>query len=208
MLLEAFGYLASALVAMSLMMRSIVRLRWLSLAGAACFTTYGVLIEAYPVAVLNLAIVVINVYFLVQMRQMREAFAVVEMPADAPYLTEFLRHHAADIQDFQPGFTLDPAAAPNVLVVLRDLVPAGVLVAQPPVAGEAWVSLDYVTPAYRDFKIGDYLFTRRRDLFRDAGIDRLTTAAGSHEHAKYLERIGFTRTGETYRLDVSQPARA
>ena len=47
-LLETFGYLASLLVAVSLMMRSIVRLRWINLTGAACFTAYGILIAAYP----------------------------------------------------------------------------------------------------------------------------------------------------------------
>ena len=52
-LLEGFGYLASVLVVISLMMRSIVRLRWINLVGAACFTAYGILISAYPVAALT-----------------------------------------------------------------------------------------------------------------------------------------------------------
>ena len=202
-LLEAFGYVASALIAVSLMMRSIVRLRWINLVGAACFTLYGVLIGAYPVAALNFAIVLINVYFLVKMRRAKEAFSVVEMPPDAPYVAEFLRFYAPEIQRFQPGFTFDSAAPQHVLMVLRDMVPAGALVLAPGPKREASVSLDFVTPAYRDFKVGQYLFHRRRDLFRDFGVDRIVTAAGSADHAVYLERMGFMKTGDGYALDVT-----
>jgi hypothetical protein len=124
-LLEGFGYLASVLVAISLMMRSIVRLRWINLVGAACFTAYGILISAYPVAALNFAIVLINVYFLWKTHRTKEAFAVVEMPANSPYLAEFLRFHATDIRRFQPAFRFDPTATQHVLLALRDLVPAG-----------------------------------------------------------------------------------
>lgn len=99
--LQILGYVASALIAISLMMRSIVRLRWINLVGSVCFTIYGVLIEAYPVAAVNLAIVFINVYFLVKMRRSKEAFAVLEMGPESAYLQEFLKFQAADIQRFQ-----------------------------------------------------------------------------------------------------------
>ena len=43
--IEWLGYAASALVLISLSMSSIARLRWFNLAGASCFTVYGVLID-------------------------------------------------------------------------------------------------------------------------------------------------------------------
>ena len=205
MLPEVLGYLASVLIAVSLMMRSIVRLRWINLVGAACFTVYGVLIAAYPVAALNFAIVLINIYFLSRTRLTRETFAVLEMAPDAPYLTEFLRFYADDIGRFQPGFALAAPDRQRAFVILRDMVPAGVLITESRDGRDAWVALDYVTPAYRDFRIGDYVFNGRRDIFRDAGIDRLQTAAGSQAHVAYLERIGFRPAGDTYLLDLASP---
>jgi hypothetical protein len=202
-LLELFGYAASLIVAVSLMMRSIVRLRWVNLAGAACFTVYGILIEAFPVAALNFAIVLINLYFLWKMRRTREAFAVVQMPATSDYLHEFLRFHTRDIQRFQPGFVFDPATDQHVLVVLRDLVPAGIVIVRPNTDRSGDVILDFVTPAYRDFKVGHYLFHGQRDLFRGLGFDRLETAAGNDAHVRYLERVGFARRNGDYRLDLT-----
>jgi hypothetical protein len=64
MIYEIIGYTASALVAISLMMSSIVKLRVINMIGAALFTLYGLLIGAYPVAVLNFTIVLIDLYYL------------------------------------------------------------------------------------------------------------------------------------------------
>jgi hypothetical protein len=61
---EIIGYIASILVAVSLMMSSILKLRVINLIGAACFTVYGLLIDAYPVAVVNFIIVLIDLYYL------------------------------------------------------------------------------------------------------------------------------------------------
>lgn len=195
-LLQAFGYLASILVAVSLMMRSIVRLRWINLVGAVCFTIYGVLISAYPVAALNFAIVLINVYFIWNMSRTREAFALMEMASDSPYLAEFLKFHGPDISRFQPEFRFDPTARQLAVLTLRDLVPAGAVILARRDDHTADVTLDYVTPAYRDFRIGDYVFRRRKDFFRELGIDRLVTRAGSDSHAAYLRRVGFRPTSD------------
>ncbi|MBM7071191.1 uroporphyrinogen decarboxylase [Shewanella sp. OPT22] len=64
---EILGYLASVMVAISLMMKDIVKLRVLNFIGCALFSSYGVLIEAWPVAGMNAFIACINVYYLVKM---------------------------------------------------------------------------------------------------------------------------------------------
>ena len=51
---EWFGYAASLMVAVSLMMSSIVKLRWFNLVGATMFSTYGFIIGSLPVGFLNL----------------------------------------------------------------------------------------------------------------------------------------------------------
>ncbi len=53
MIYEIIGYTASILVAVSLMMRSVFKLRVINLPGAVAFTAYGLLIGAYPVAAVN-----------------------------------------------------------------------------------------------------------------------------------------------------------
>lgn len=66
MIWEWVGYLASVVVAISLMMSDIKKLRWLNLFGAMLFVAYGMVIQAYPVAAVNFFIVLIDLYYLIK----------------------------------------------------------------------------------------------------------------------------------------------
>jgi hypothetical protein len=60
--IELYGYLGSFIIAISLMMSDIRRLRWLNMLGAVVFSSYGFIISAWPVLVLNAFIALINLY--------------------------------------------------------------------------------------------------------------------------------------------------
>ena len=60
--IEYLGYLASVFIVISLMMTSIVQLRVLNSIGCILFVIYGVTVNAYPVAISNFLIVLINMY--------------------------------------------------------------------------------------------------------------------------------------------------
>lgn len=64
---EWLGYLASALVAVSLMMSNMLALRWINLAGAFLFCVYATWIAAYPVLALNLFVSATNIYYIIQL---------------------------------------------------------------------------------------------------------------------------------------------
>lgn len=190
-LYELIGYAASVLVAVALTMRSVLRLRLINLVGSATFTVYGLLIHAYPVAVMNFAIVLINVYFLVDMLRAREYFELQEVPADSPYLQRFLAFYRDDIRRLIPDFDGDSAGHDVALLVLRNMVPAGVLLARKQGDDSLLVTLDYVIPGYRDLKAARFLFTQNAAYFTRQGIHRLLSRPGSEVHARYLRRVGF-----------------
>lgn len=200
--LELLGYLASVLVAVSLMMSRIVRLRVINLVGSLAFTVYGALIGAYPVAAVNAFICLVNLWFLWKMLRAREWFRILEIEPDSKYLRFFLDFHADDIRRFLPGFEHAPQAGEMTFFVLRDLVPAGLFIGQPRGDGCLWVRLDYVIPAYRDFKIGRYLYVECAEFFRKRGIHTIVSPAGHAGHARYLRKMGFTADDGVYRLRV------
>jgi GNAT superfamily N-acetyltransferase len=202
--LQLLGYGASILIATSLLMRSIVRLRILNLAGAATFSLYGFLIGATPVAVLNLMTATINIVQLIRLQRRREIFRVLEIRPNAPYLQYFLDFQAADIRRFFPSFRYDVQKSDGsglALFVLRDLVPAGVVLGKLH-DGTLEVQLDYVIPQYRDMKVGRFLFRDEADFFRRLGVREIVSPADTEVHAQYLRRLGFERAreGPMYRL--------
>lgn len=204
---ELIGYLASVLVAVSLTMRSVLRLRVINLVGAATFLVYGLLIAAYPIAVVNGVIVGINLYYLREMRQTESYFTILESHHDASYLHEFLRFYEEDIHRFFPSFDYAPSERDLVWFVLRDLVPVGLFIAEPKGPDTLLVHLDYVIPGYRDLRPGEFLYEGQSERFRSRGIKHLETIPESKEQREYVGRMGFTRTtsaegGEVYRRDV------
>ncbi len=61
---DILGYLASAFVVISLLTSNIKHLRYLNMTGCILFVIYGVVISAYPVAVMNAIAFLINIYHL------------------------------------------------------------------------------------------------------------------------------------------------
>lgn len=203
---EIIGYVASVLIATSLMMSAIVKLRIINLFGAATFSLYGILIGAIPVAAMNGFIVLINIYYLTRIFTAKEYFTLLRVRPESHYLNYFLDFYKKQIDTHQPGFSFDPQKSDLCIFVLRDMVPAGLLIGDTDENGELTVDLDFVIPNYRDFKIGRYLFQDRIGFFKDLGIKRIFSRAGSKKHNKYLEKIGFTpadSAGNWYQLALT-----
>ena len=196
--LELVGYAASVITAVSLMMASHVRLRLLNLVGSAVFAVYGFLIQAYPVAVLNVFIAAVDLYFLLRILRSKTLFTLLPMPERDVYFGHFLDFHRKDIAGFFPESRASDASGPDAgllsVYILRNAVTAGVFVARrgPSDPGSADVVLDYVTAEFRDYRTAEFLFQAQAGFFRAQGVKRLVATAGVKSHAKYLRRVGFT----------------
>lgn len=199
---ELVGYLASALVVASLAMRSVVKRRLLSLAGAILFATYGLLTAAWPVVIAAVALGVHDVWRLRREMSPQPAMAAVPLEPDSPFLHDFLGAHAVEIQHSQPDF--HPSASDRfVRLLTREGLPAGVIIGEP-AGNELVVRLDYVTPAYRDSQIARWMFGPGRRIFTDAGFTRLVTTASTAQHRNYLDLVGFRPEGSLHVLDLTR----
>jgi hypothetical protein len=195
---ELIGYGASALIAVSLMMSSILRLRLINLAGAAAFATYGLLIHAYPVAVLNGIIVLVNGFYLLKLLRAREYFQLLPLQPDSDYLKYFLGFYERDIRQILPDFIYQPGKNQIAVFILRDCAPVGVFIAEQKPDGVLRVMIDFVIPNYRDLKIGKFLFVEQAEFFRARGVKEIVVAPRSREFGAYLVKVGFEprQTGE------------
>ncbi len=188
---EIIGYLASVLVAISLMMSAIVKLRIINLIGSLIFTFYGIIISAYPVALVNGFIALVNIYYLIEILSTKEYFDILPVETTSIYLKYFLSFHEKEIKKFIPDFSFQLDAKDKVIFVLRNSVPAGLVCAKDIEIDTLFVNLDYVIPGYRDFKIGKYVYQK---FFRENNIKKIYTKPGNKSHQKYLRKMGFTKT--------------
>ena len=205
--LELVGWAGSALLVWSLLQTRILRLRALNLVGCLILIGYNAAVQVWPMVGLNVVLTVINVWYLRKLlatRHDEQTYQVVEVGTGDAFLAHTLRVHAADIARFNPGFHWDPAAPDRsaFLVVRADEV-VGVMLSHAEPGGVAQIDLDYVTPPFRDFTPGEFVYRRSR-LFTDRGFRRVVSPPGMI--APYYHRLGFRPEGGAYVLDLPVPA--
>ncbi len=197
LIVELIGYIGSAFVIVSLTRTSILKLRLFGLTGATFFVAYSVIIEAYPIAVVNVIIVGIHLFFLRGLLSKKsEFFTTLEVRGDSRYLDYFLRFHEDDIRNYREGFRFEPREDQIRVFVLRDLVPAGLLIGRPCADHAFEVELDYVIPRYRDLRIAEFLFSPRSGVFTDPLCKRAWSRPGTSSNVEYLEKMGFERAAD------------
>ncbi len=198
---EMIGYTGSLLVALSLTMKSLQRLRIINMVGALFFIAYGLLIGALPIALLNGLTLGVNAYNLWRMLQQKDYFTLMEIRPDSAYLKRFLEFYRREISELIPTYLFKPGEDQMVIFVLRNMVPVGLVIVKP-TGDMAQIFLDFVIPGYRDFRAGKFLFDESADYFWQKGIKQLISASGSPRHESYLKRMGFELDREMYQRKI------
>jgi hypothetical protein len=191
--LQLIGYIASAIIAVSMMMNSIVKFRWINMVGALLFSIYGFVINAYPVGVLNGIILSVDIYFLIIIYTKKEIFEILEINAESEYLKRFVQFHNESIQKICPGFSYNPDLNTVSFFILRNMSVAGLYLAHREKENVLMVGLDYVIPEYKDFKNGKYVYFNLRKKFINDGYTKIIAEGNNMSYINYLKKFGFKK---------------
>jgi hypothetical protein len=202
--LDIFGWCGSALLIVSLLQTRVLRFRLLNLSASISLVIFNALVGVWPMVGMNLATSSINIWFITKMLRERHdeaAFDVLQVgPADA-YLRHFLGVHADDIAQYQPGFDSDDLGGDDLTfqVVRGDETVGVVLIRRD--GDVARVLLDYVTPRYRDFSPGEFVWNRTPRL-RARGFRKVVTPPGMV--SPYYDRLpqDWRHVGPSYELEL------
>ena len=201
--LDALGWAGSALLVYSVMQARVLRFRVLNLIACAVLTVFNGILQIWPMVGMNVALAGINLWFirrLLSERHDERAFQVLQVRPYDEYLRHVLRVHGDDIVKFQPNFVWDDTAAEgSAYLVQHGDETVGVVLIRDAGDGVAQVVLDFVTPRFRDFSPGEFVW-RRSGLLRDGGFRRIVTPEGMV--APYYGRLGFRRESDHFVLDL------
>ena len=195
-ILEWVGYAASLLVLISLLMSSIIKLRWINMIGSGIFCVYGFLIGSIPVGIMNGGIVIINIIYLIKIFSSKEYFKLITLYPNSEYFLYFMDFYRKDMLKYFPDKNLKIDKNIIGFYILRDVIPAGIFMAKKVDDHTLDIKIDYAIPAYRDFKIAKYLYQEKKDYFINKGFTQLTCLSINKEHDNYLEKMGFTKNDE------------
>ncbi len=199
--LDLVGWAGSALLVFSLLQARVLRFRTLNTVACVVLVFFNAMIGVWPMVAMNVVLAAINLWFIARLLRDRHdeaAFGVLEVGTDDDYLRHVLDTHAADIARTQPDFSWPDPQADHAFIVVRGDETVGVVVVRRD-GDVARVELDYVTPRYRDFTPGEFVW-RRSGLFERLGFRHVMTSPAMV--GAYYDRVGFTRNGREFVLDL------
>lgn len=203
---EIVGWAGSVLVVLSLMQARVWRFRVMNLVGAVLATAYNAVFGIWAFAAMNGAIAVIDLYWLWRLRRERSdeaVYAVVEVAPDDAYLRHVLAVHAADVARHRTVPEGEGAGDKVAFLVVRGDETVGVVLVRDVGEGTGVVVLDWVTPRFRDFTPGEFVY-RHSDVFAARGLRRLVVPVVPPGARPYLERVGFRPSGDgTWEREVA-----
>ena len=183
---EIIGYVGSALVLVSFLMASVVKLRIVNSVGSLIFAVYALLIKSYPTMVMNICLVLINLYYLWKLRNSEPNYRLIPVRPDGSYVDAFLTLHREDIVRCFPGRNWNQAELNRAFLVCQGDTAAGLLLGTEQ-NGALDIALEHTTPAYRDSSEGRYLV----ENLRQEGISLLRYEHAEEGHVSYLTRLDF-----------------
>ena len=191
-LYEILSLIASILTAISLTVKSLYKMRWLNMFGCIGFTIYGALINAWPLAIVNGYIAIIDALGIIKLKNSdKSTFYFGELgDIGEKYFEQFYQFYEDDIRSYFPDVSYNDLELAKTYVLFRDMIPVGIFsIKQKDNVAE--VLMDYVIPKYRDGQFGFTMYVKKIYVFRDLGINKFEAFTRVLSHADYLKKMGF-----------------
>ncbi len=200
MIIEMIGYFGSALVLVSMLMTSVVKLRVINLTGSIIFAGYALAIRSYPTAVMNIALAGINIYHLYRILKQQKVYSMIETDINDGFVKHMLDANEEDIRFWFPEFSVYTEKSDIAYLICCDSAPAGLFLGRQDGEGGVEVVLDYALPAYRDTSVGRYLHSK----LAARGFSKLVFKQNARNHVGYLKKTGYRQAGDdTFVLDLT-----
>jgi hypothetical protein len=186
-IIEIIGYIGSALVLVSMLMTSVVRLRIINLIGSVIFAGYALAIRSYPTAIMNICLAGINAYHLFKILKEERVYSRIKTDKNDGYFSYLLNDYISDINHWFPEFSIENSDSDIACLICCESKPACLFLGKEIRPGEIEVLLDYATPPYRDTSVGNFLY---KSLAGD-GYKSLIFRQKAENHIPYLKKIGY-----------------
>jgi hypothetical protein len=191
--IDLLGYAASFIILVSLTMKSIVKLRWINAAGSLLFVVFAVLTRSAPTVVMNIGIIAIDLWYVSSLARKKGDYRLVRAERGSALLSFFYESNRAEIDALFGADAFEGATHFSYFMCNGEI--AGLFGWKDLSATECRIMIDFVTPRFRDTKIGKHFFADHLSAFREKGYGLLVCENVAAGHRKYLGAIGFADEG-------------
>lgn len=197
-LTEWIGYAASALILISMMMASVLRLRVINLVGSLLFVVYGIVIQAYPVSFMNGCIAVVNIWYIFHIRKKsRLEWHVVEVCWGQSFVQAFIERNKRAFSGLLSDFRFNPSRSVDCWVLIVGDEVVGLFCGFYADDQSFEVQADFVSRGFQDLDMRGFMYSPENiKQLRAKGLSRLVARPQSAKHRRYLEKMHFIASEE------------
>lgn len=192
MIIEIVGYVGSVLVVVAMLMSSVVKLRIINTIGSSISLVYALIVGAYPLALMNGCLIIINFYNLHKLFKTEKQYDFVVCNTEDAYVNYFVNKYSKDIKTYFPDFDLKNFGN-TAYSVFCEGKPAGLLLGDRNQNDKLDIIIDYSTPEYRDCSVGKFIYSNMHDIKSVVFRKKVTDS-----HAAYMKKIGFEKKDNLY----------
>jgi hypothetical protein len=203
---QIVNWIGPFLVVLSLVLKRVLQFRWVNLIGSAISATCLAMTGGWPFVAMNLAIVIINVMWLIRLYKEKAtaaSYEIVHVDSSDAFFNHVLRTNADDIATTTPGF--NPVSAPgevrSAYLILKGNETVGAIELADQGNGIGKILLDWVAPKYRDFTPGQFVYNQAGN-FQNRGFHTLVRDNVGVD-SNYLQNVGFELQGSNWVRKVS-----
>lgn len=190
---QLLGYTASFVIFISLMMKSIAKLRILNAIGCLLFVIFAVKTNSWPAVVMNIGIVIIDIYYFYKMMQLKDSFDILEVKKDNEIIRYFFAKHQQELTALFGNEAFNKAEKAALCFRNNDI--AGLIaytVIDTNTGKTAHLLIDFVVPTARNLTVGKRFFVEDLSFWKQQGVTTLMAEHPTKQHTPYLQQLGFT----------------
>jgi hypothetical protein len=184
---EWIGYLASALVAASLLMSSVIKLRWINMTGAFVFVIYGALIHSWPVFFMNTFLVIVNIWYLVKLTNKNLHLHLKREKWSDPLIKKFMCKYKQEVEQYFPDFDYKNNDS-DLHLIYNNYEMVGFLTGNI-VDDKILLDVLYIQNKYKGYNFEERLFESNKLVQRAYKADEYGFSLISEPAKKYLKQF-------------------
>ena len=191
--IELFGYLGSILVVVSMLMSSVIKLRVINIIGSVISGTYALIIGSFPLALMNICLIIINVYNILKLKKESRKYEIIQGDIQDYFLKYLLNHYDYDIKNYFSDFNVEKVMGDTVYYVLCNEVPVGIFIGNKK-NDKVEVVIDYTVQTYRDCSVAKFLYI----AMKKDGFNQLEIKKPTEKHMLFLKKMSYEEKDNTY----------
>lgn len=191
-ILEAFGYIGTALVIVSMLMTSIFKLRIINICGSVISAIYSAMVSAWPIVVMNACLVIINLYQIAVYLKRHREFTAVKARYDDGSLLHFISLYKNGIKSEFPEYDFNIDEKNEIWLIYHESSIISVLIGK--IEADSFiVDINYTLSKYRS-NTDNYII----DLLKSKNIKIISAKCDSDTRSKRLKKLGFCEQNERF----------